>query len=69
MTRVKFLTKDGKRVKGTIFDDNYFTLFPGEEKAVTVDGVSGDAVMRVYAWNADCRMAKDIRLVKTESGQ
>lgn len=50
MTRVKFLTDDGKRVR-TFFDDNYFTLFPGEEKTVTVEGVPSDAVMKVYAWN------------------
>ena len=56
MTRIKFLTKDGKRVRGTFFDDNYFTLFPGDEKAVTADGVPRDAVMMVYAWNADGRM-------------
>ena len=53
MTRVKFLTADGRRVKGTFFDDNYFTLFPGEEKTVTAEGVPPDAVLKVYAWNAD----------------
>ena len=52
MTRVKFLTPGGKRVKGTFFDDNYFTLFPGEEKVVTVENVPSDAIMKVYAWNA-----------------
>jgi len=53
LTRVKYLTKDGNRVKGTFFDDNFFTLFPGEAKTVTVEGVPADAVMKVYAWNAD----------------
>ena len=52
MVRIKFLTKDGKRVTGTFFDDNYFTLFPGEAKTVTVEGVPADAVMDVSAWNA-----------------
>jgi len=53
MTRVKFLTKDGKRVKGTHFDENYFSLFPGESRLVTVEGVPADAILKVYGWNAE----------------
>ena len=53
MTRIKFLTKDGKRVKGTYFDDNYFTLFPDEAKTVTVEGVPPEVHLDISAWNSD----------------
>lgn len=56
MTQLQLLGKDGKPVRPSFYTDNFFSLLPGERRAVTIEtesaNLAGGVSLVVKGWNA-----------------